>query len=136
LRGRAARMDPIADLAALMPVVDALLKRGLMVELSPPGRGQIVSHNLYKERELAELKAQYAGHTSAPGYSDSEDPPAPRAMPAARIPADPTQSQSRQASPLGVTADLFAELEVEVAELRAEVMRLRERVNELEAKLA
>src|SRR5262245_27935495 len=55
LRGRAARMEPIADLAALKPVVDSLLKRGLMVELTPPGRGQMVSHALYKEKELAEL---------------------------------------------------------------------------------
>src|SRR5439155_20205248 len=47
LRGRAARMEPIADLAALKPIVDALVARGLMLELSPPGRGQIVSHNLY-----------------------------------------------------------------------------------------
>src|SRR5918996_705209 len=47
LRGRAARMEPIADVAALKPVVDGLVKKGLMIELTGPGRGQIVSHNLY-----------------------------------------------------------------------------------------
>src|SRR5437764_6680446 len=51
LRGRAARMEPIADLATLKPVVDSLIHKGLMVELTPPGRGQVVSHSLYKERE-------------------------------------------------------------------------------------
>src|SRR5204863_1942442 len=65
LRGRAARMEPIADLAALKPVVDSLVGKGLMIELSPPGRGQPVRHNLYKERELVELKAEVAGRPVA-----------------------------------------------------------------------
>src|SRR5262245_30590516 len=42
LRARAARMEPIEDLAALRPVVAGLLERGLMIELTPAGRGQIV----------------------------------------------------------------------------------------------
>src|SRR5438477_6111875 len=47
LRGRASRMEPVADLSALKPVVDGLVERGLMIELTPPGRGQLVSHGLY-----------------------------------------------------------------------------------------
>jgi uncharacterized protein YceH (UPF0502 family) len=35
LRGRAARMEPIEDLAALKPIVAGLVERGLMIELSP-----------------------------------------------------------------------------------------------------
>src|SRR5436309_10258098 len=58
LRTRAARMEPIPDLPALKPIVGALVKRGLMIELSAPGRGQIVSHNLYEERERAEVRAR------------------------------------------------------------------------------
>src|SRR3989449_9502562 len=54
LRGRAARMEPIADVGALRPVVDSLIKKGLVIELTPPGRGQIVRHNLDKERERNE----------------------------------------------------------------------------------
>ena len=42
LRGRAARMEPIADLAALKPIVEGLVAAGLMIELTPPGRGQVV----------------------------------------------------------------------------------------------
>lgn len=134
LRGRAARMDPIADLAALKPVVDALVKRNLMVELSPAGRGQIVSHNLYKEREITELRAQYAGHV--PAHSSSDEDEAPRVAAAARAPAESRPPVGPASVPRGVTADQFAEIEVEFAELRAEVMRLRERVVALEAKLA
>src|SRR5213596_2217917 len=73
LRGRAARMEPIADMAALKPVVDSLLQKGLMIELTPSGRGQIVSHNLYKERELNELQARFASYV--PPASGDEPPP-------------------------------------------------------------
>lgn len=65
LRGRASRMEPIADLAALKPIVDELVQRGLMVELTPPGRGQIVSHNLYPPEELHEVRARVSGSGSA-----------------------------------------------------------------------
>src|SRR6476661_3061634 len=74
LRGRSARMEPIADLAALKPVVDRLVQQGLMVELTPPGRGQVVSHNLYKERELAELKARFQGYVPPTGGDDDTPP--------------------------------------------------------------
>ena len=66
LRARAARMEPIADLPALKPVVDRLLERGLMLELTPPGRGQLVSHNLYTAHERAEMKSPSAA-PRAPG---------------------------------------------------------------------
>lgn len=135
LRGRAARMEPIADTAALKPVVDGLVKKGLMIELTPPGRGQMVSHNLYKERELNELKARLAGYVppAAPGDQESS---APDVMGTAG-PAVVAQA-AKAGAPIrpGVTADEFAELSVEVAELRAEVARLRETVSNLETKLA
>src|SRR5262245_50788096 len=74
LRGRAARMEPIADVGALKPVVDGLIKKGLMIELTPPGRGQLVSHNLYKERELNELKTRFAGYVP-PTMNEEETAP-------------------------------------------------------------
>ena len=39
LRGRAARMDPIADLNALRPILDSLKAKGLIVSLTPEGAG-------------------------------------------------------------------------------------------------
>lgn len=143
LRARAARMEPIADLAALKPIVDSLLKKGLMIELSPPGRGQMVSHGLYKERELVELKAQFAGYR--PPDRDEDEPPRSSAGSSAssnvRIHAAPQPIQSSSparpsAQPVAtVTADEFAELTVDVAELRAEISRLRDQINNLESKL-
>jgi uncharacterized protein YceH (UPF0502 family) len=113
LRGRAARMDPIEDLAALKPIVSALVERGLMVELTPAGRGQIVSHNLYLEPEREALRASLRGDASRPAST---------AVPA--IPASAT-----------VPADRATALSAEIAELRTEVMRLRELVGNLTAKL-
>jgi len=139
LRSRAARMDPIPDQGALKLIVNSLLKKELMIELTSAGRGQIVSHNLYKERELVELRAQYAGHSPRPSAdSDDEDEPATRqAAPAPAPPSvpplgpKPGTPQPPQA-PGGVTADMLAELSVEFAELRAEFARLRDRVETLE----
>jgi uncharacterized protein YceH (UPF0502 family) len=130
LRGRAARMEPIPDLAALKPVIDSLLKKGLMIELTPSGRGQIVSHGLYKERELTETKARYAGHVPQP-LSDDESPP----LVAGTTGAAAAAVTGARLVPHQVTADQFAELEVEVAELRAEVGRLKDQVQSLESKI-
>jgi uncharacterized protein YceH (UPF0502 family) len=107
LRGRAARMEPIADLAALKPIVDALLGRGLMVELTPAGRGQIVSHDLYPAQELAEVRSRFAG---------------------GGVPSVERESRSPDVPASGLT-----DLTAEVAELRAEVARLGERVRSLES---
>lgn len=117
LRGRAARMEPIADLAALKPIVEGLVARGLMVELTPAGRGQIVTHNLYPSHELAEVRSRFAGAGAMSTGSGS----APAAGPLRETPARDAAS-----------APGLAELAAEVAELRAEVSRLREVVEGLE----
>jgi uncharacterized protein YceH (UPF0502 family) len=132
LRGRAARMEPIADVAALKPVLDSLIQKQLVIALTPEGRGQIVTHNLYKERELVELRQRYAGYV-APS-SSSEDDDAPRSGP----PSSPPPPRVSTAPPVasgGVTKDMFAELELEVATLRSEVSRVREELRDLQRQL-
>ena len=57
LRGHASRMEPIADLNALHAILEALVAKELVVLLTPPGRGQMVTHNLYTPERLEELKA-------------------------------------------------------------------------------
>jgi hypothetical protein len=128
LRGRAARMEPIADLNTLRPILQSLVEKRLVVELTPEGRGQVVSHALYKEREMNELRARHSGAVPS---SDAQSP-APLSFASARSPA----SNSTSHSPPSVTPDMLAELRVEVAELRAEVGRLRAQVRELEEKSA
>jgi uncharacterized protein YceH (UPF0502 family) len=116
LRGRAARMEPIEDLAALKPIVDGLVQRGLMIELTPPGRGQLVSHNLYLAPELAQLKSGQAG-LPRPAASHEPGPPA---------------AATGGGAPGGGGAP--ASLQQELAALREEVARLRERVAALESR--
>jgi uncharacterized protein len=125
LRGRAARMEPIADVGALRPVVESLMKKNLMIALTPEGRGQVVTHNLYKERELVELRARYANYVGKSDPSDDEGGggPAPSRPAASAAPAG------------GVTKDMFAELELEVAALRVDVARLRDELRELQDQL-
>jgi uncharacterized protein YceH (UPF0502 family) len=109
LRGRAARMEPIADLNVLKPVLQSLIQKGLVVELTPEGRGQVVSHALYRPQELDELKVRYR---DAVVNSPEESEPA----------AGRTSSGKSSA---------IDELRAEVAELRAEVESLRAKVAQL-----
>lgn len=101
LRARASRMEPIADLGALQPIVDALVRRGLMIELTPPGRGQIVTHNLYPAEELDEVRANLSGSGSAGADAGTRE---------------------RTVNPE------LAELRAEVAELRQRVLDLEEKL--------
>jgi len=136
LRGRAARMEPIADLAALKPIVESLIGRGLMIELTPPGRGQLVSHNLYLAEELAELKSRVAGHAPrASSFAEEGEDPEPAAAPPAVRPAPPTRAIV-ESSPRGTPSDSVAELSARVSELRDQLASLRERVSNLESRLS
>jgi uncharacterized protein len=123
LRGRASRMEPIADLQTLRPILQSLEKKNLLLSLTPEGRGQIVSHNLYKDREIPELRQRYAAGSAGAETTASEREPSIESRPELTS-APPPRG--------GVTTDMFVELQLEVAELRAEVARLRERLSAME----
>jgi uncharacterized protein YceH (UPF0502 family) len=137
LRARAGRMEPIADQAALRPVVESLLAKKLMIELTPPGRGQMVSHNLYKDRELVELQAQLAGY-KPPADDEPESPrPAATLSPPSRVVMSSSPAAAPSAAPAQkfVTPDELSEVVVDVTELRGEVARLKDQVSALATKL-
>ena len=52
-------MESIADLNDLRPILRSLVDKGLVVELTPEGRGQVVSHALYNETRMAKLRDEY-----------------------------------------------------------------------------
>ena len=107
LRGRAARMEPIADINALRPVLQSLIEKKLVLSLTPEGRGQVVTHGLYQPNEMDKVTAR-AGEISA---SESSRPtPAPK-----------------------VSQDAASTLREELAELRQEIEQLKERVSTLES---
>lgn len=118
LRSRASRMEAIPDQNALRPLLDSLKQKQLLIELTPPGRGQIVTHNLYKERELAELRNRHSGTVSE--TVESAEPATTAAPPAPAPAVAPADS--------GQLAELRSDLE----EMRELIERLTERVERIE----
>jgi uncharacterized protein len=121
LRARAARMEPITDLAALRPVVESLKAKGLVISLTAEGRGHVVTHALYKPRELEALRAKHES-AAAPDAAGGEEPAIAR--PAPQAGAVPTGAREE-----AVRAAAHREL----AELRNEVAQLRSDLDEVRA---
>jgi uncharacterized protein len=117
LRSRAARMEPIADLAALRPVLDSLTAKELVVALTPEGRGQVVTHALCKPRELETIRAKYQGGRASDLGGEEEPAAAPAPV------AVPSVAGDVGAGP--------AALRHELAELRGQVVQLRGELDEV-----
>ncbi len=122
LRGRAARMEPIADLAALRPVLEGLKQKGLVVSLTPEGRGHVVTHALYLPDELQKLQAQH-------GEGVSAGPARPAAVPADAAPA----TTATTAAGAGVEQEIIATLRSDIDELKTHLAQLRSDVEQLVA---
>jgi len=132
LRARAARMEPIEDLVALKPIVGGLVERGLMIELTPSGRGQMVTHNLYPSSELALLRTEQGrqpsrAETWAGGTSDATGQDAARQTSPLRTESLRPPSPSAAGTP---TPDVLGA----IAELRDQLARLQERIERLESR--
>ncbi len=119
LRAHASRMEPIPGLPELKPILQSLIGKNLVLSLTPEGRGQMVTHNLHKDRELDELKTQMAGYT-------------PPAEPAEEADARPRIGGGLTSAWSYVSQEKFEELQQEVAQLREEVAALREVVAKVE----
>lgn len=65
LRGRASRMDDIPDLPTLRRHLDALAARGLVVWLTPSGRGRMLTHGLLPPEKLEKVRARVTAAPSA-----------------------------------------------------------------------
>jgi uncharacterized protein len=115
LRARASRMEPLPDLAALQVILDALVPRGLVQYLSPPGqkRGVFVAHGLYPPEELEKVRNAFANRHAG-------DDETPMRLSPARV------DLAAAAPPVWVT---------EIAALRNEVEQLRNTVNALTAEV-
>ncbi len=125
LRGRAARMEPIAGISELRPIIDSLYAKGLLLYLTPPGRGCIVTHSLYQERELEKLRAEH-------GNMNVEVPiPAPVSAPV----ETPVETPAARCTRNDPKNDDDGSLRKEVADLRAIVELLRADLEEVQSKI-
>jgi uncharacterized protein YceH (UPF0502 family) len=127
LRARAARMEPIKGLDELSPILEGLHAKNLIVYLSPPGRGAVVTHNLYEPRELEKVRREFGvagAATMGPPAVSQATAEAPSAAPAPPAPrSEPTSAPDH--------GELRA-LRDEVAELRIE---LQQQIDDLRAQL-
>jgi uncharacterized protein YceH (UPF0502 family) len=119
LRARAARMEPIRDLGQLRPILDSLKSKGLVVSLTPEGRGHVVTHALYPPDELERVKARYqaAGPAAAAPGADVARP-----IPTGSGPA-----------PAGLQPGVAEALKRGLDELRSQVAQLRSDLDDLSA---
>lgn len=125
LRGRAARMEPIKDLGELQPTLDSLAAKGLIMYLTPPGRGCVVTHALYLDRELEKVRRE-AGAIHAEAAAADPAPIAPQRASASSPP--PTISPSPPAAAPSSRTDSPPS---EVAALRQELNTLKQELASL-----
>jgi uncharacterized protein YceH (UPF0502 family) len=110
LRGRASRMEPIADLEALRAVLRPLAERRLVVLLGEEGRrGTLITHGFHDPQDLDRLRASQGAAVV------SEDAPA--------IASAPVRTEM---------VEQFVALQADMAQLQATVALLMERVKALE----
>jgi uncharacterized protein YceH (UPF0502 family) len=132
LRGRAARMEPIPDLAALRPILTALKARELLLPLSPEGRGHVVTHALYEPHELEQVRAQYG---PAPAASAVREPtPARQPAGAVPMPSGPAVPPVEKALIATIRQELD-ELHTRLTEVRVEVEQLSSRQDQVDDEL-
>lgn len=125
LRARAARMESsITGLGELKPILASLKEKRLLVELTPPGRGQMVTHNLYLADELTQLRSKF-GSTDDPQPSVSESS-GNRSSPTSPKPIATSIPGNRDAA-----ASRIENLEQQLAQLNQTVNDLRQEVTEL-----
>src|SRR5713226_3507897 len=107
LRGRASRMDAIADVDALRALLKPLAERKLVVYLTPEGRrGTIMTHGFHDPQELERLKLRFAN-----AVSEAESPlPNPSHLPVSPTNVDLSLFESR-----------LSEAQTQIAELRDQV---------------
>ena len=120
LRGRASRMEPIADLQNLRGILRSLAERRLVVYLTPEGRrGTIVTHGFHAPEELEHLRARHGAGIENATAADYE----PIAAGTASGHGDSNKAR-------------LAEAQAEIAGLRSTVAGLQKTVASLEEQLA
>ena len=117
LRGRAARMEPIKGMAELAPILENLQAKSLVVYLTPPGRGAVVTHNLYQPREMEKVRREHGSATPI----DAATTPMPSTT---AIPASAPADERSHPAPVGSGSAAMSQSELE--QLRVEVAHLRD----------
>ena len=129
LRARAARMESIPGISELRPLVESLRKKKLIILLTPPGRGCVLTHALYHDQELAKLRAEHGNMEvgDEPLTADEQ----PIAVSPSRVePFEPAAPASVSAGPVfqQQLTELRDELMGEIEKLRTALDDLRQQL--------
>jgi uncharacterized protein YceH (UPF0502 family) len=127
LRGRASRMEPIADLDTLRGLLRQLAERRLVVFLTPESRrGTLVTHGFHSPEELKRLR------DSAPAEEEYRTPPP---VPNRETASNPAPAAPASGAPLTALEASVGAMKTELADLRQVVDNLRATVTEVKAQL-
>jgi uncharacterized protein YceH (UPF0502 family) len=134
LRGRVSRMDPIDDLNALRELLNSLKAKGLVLPLTPEGRGQVFTHALFPQRDLDQQKAQQKHQPVVAAALDDGDEALPEPQPSisARRPDMPVSARPAPAAGTSQNPDLLRQT---VEELRSQVKQQQEEIDQLNTAL-
>lgn len=145
LRARASRFGAIADQGTLQTILKSLMEKNLVIAVTPPGRGQLVTHNLYENYEQPQKHDGGLSDGDAAAFDEDAAAPATAApvqvnshVPATtpdptRTSLGPTTSPAPTASvPAGPSAEDFEMLQLEIEDLKLLVERLSDRIDRLE----
>ncbi|MDO4549967.1 MAG: DUF480 domain-containing protein [Planctomycetia bacterium] len=140
LRARAARMEPIADVGQLRPILERLAEKNLIVRW-----GRIVTHNLYSPAEMERQKQQYAFKTDSEEIAPVENPnfspntlSSPLSPPSHFSPTGNTENKEENngiPSELRTLKELVEKLTAEQETLTQEVAQLRKSLETIQRDL-
>jgi len=125
-------MEPIKDLHELQPTLDSLEKKDLIQYLTPQGRGCVVTHAMYQDRELEKVRREASTlHVAADESESSPHIAAPSAAPSQRVsqPAAATHSSGGHAN------DQIEALRNEISALKRELASARSEFESTTAEL-
>jgi len=128
LRGRAGRMEPVADLDTLRELLRPLAERRLVVYLSAEGRrGTVLTHGFHSPDELERLRAAHKSEAFSPEADDAaSDRGSGRAAGEGRRPVP--ESRASHDATVTVLETRLAQAQADIAELRSRLAALEERV--------
>jgi uncharacterized protein YceH (UPF0502 family) len=127
LRGRASRMEPIADLDTLRALVKPLVERRLVVYLSAEGRrGTMLTHGFHAPEELQQLRARHDAEEAGPvSAAPAASLPVNRPVPNVAEPDLEARLSAAETEIAGLRKTL-ADIQATVANLTAQLQALKE----------
>ena len=132
LRGRAARMEPIAGLAELRPILASLKSKGLVVSLTPEGRGHMLTHALYKPNELERIKQRYAAGANVAATRPAETSPQSRPATAHNHPpAQNNEAVETLAKQIAELSEQMAQMQSDIEEVAGALKQTRNELQDL-----